>query len=351
MKLLNILAIDVVAVALLATTISVFGCNNDSATTSDVITEQVESPVDVPVQETKPAPTPEPAGVPAPSPAREVTYGEAEAAYQERNYREAATLFTAYLEAKPDNPWGHYMLGLSARKSDDFETAEQAFKRALELDPKHVKSMLNLSRVYLDTGQAEDALEQLYEVFEFDPQSGVAYRLQGRALHQLGDTTDAIHAYRDAILIDSSDGWAINNLGLIYIEQGRFEEALPALARAVELNESAAVIRNNLGIALENTGHFRAAEEAYRAAVELDANIESANRNLARVMEVVEDSSIEAVDLPALAQAFINDCQTWVASLEPVTEEDSIEEESSNDAGLTPIISAKNVSTEDAIGK
>ena len=44
----------------------------------------------------------------------EVTYDEAEDAYRERRYRDAVMLFTRYTELKAENPWGFYMLGLSA---------------------------------------------------------------------------------------------------------------------------------------------------------------------------------------------------------------------------------------------
>ena len=316
MRLHNVIALDVIGVGLLAAAISVFGCNNDSASSDDSAAAAIQEQSPASAEAVVPAP-PSPAITPRPDTAvkqpREVSYAEAEAAYNDRRYAEATDLFTRYTDTKPQNPWGHYMLGLSARKAGDSETAERAFNRALELDPKHVKSMLNLSRVLLDTGRPDDAMEQLYAVFEIDPESGAAYRLQGRAMHQLGDPSDAIAAYQDAIRIDSTDAWSINNLGLIYIEQGRFEEALPALARATELRNDVAVFRNNLGIALENNGHFRDAEDAYRAAVDLDAGYETAATNLARVSEVAQDPATTPADLEQLAQEFVASSERWTS--------------------------------------
>ncbi|HSG28641.1 MAG TPA: tetratricopeptide repeat protein, partial [Candidatus Krumholzibacterium sp.] len=73
----------------------------------------------------------------------EVTYEEAEAAYLARNYGEAAKMFEVYTANKTENPWGYYMLGLSAWKAGDFGKAEGAFKLAIDLDPKHLKSHIN----------------------------------------------------------------------------------------------------------------------------------------------------------------------------------------------------------------
>ena len=76
-----------------------------------------------------------------------VAYEDAEAAYNNRQYATAVQLFTIYTANKDQNPWGFYMLGLSAWKAGDNEYAEEAFEKSLALAPGHVKSLLNLSRV------------------------------------------------------------------------------------------------------------------------------------------------------------------------------------------------------------
>jgi tetratricopeptide (TPR) repeat protein len=241
----------------------------------------------------------------------EVSYEESERAFLDGRYADAVDLFTRYTDRRSTNPWGFYMLGLSAWKAADTDAAERAFDRALELDPKHVKSWLNLARVRLDTGRPEEALQAIDEALAIDSESNVALRLQGRAYHNLGQIEEAIDSYRRAILRDAGDAWSMNNMGLILIEQGRFDEALPPLARAVDLQEGRAIFLNNLGIALENTGHFRAAEEAYKAAVAVDGTHEKAFANLARVEVVEEDPGTDPVDLGELAQTFIDEVEGW----------------------------------------
>jgi Flp pilus assembly protein TadD len=253
---------------------------------------------------------------------KEVTYEDAEAAFLEKNYGEAVELFTQYTETKSENPWGFYMLGLSAWKSKDFDKAEVSFGEALALDQRHVKSWINLSRVLLDTDRPAQALSKIDEALALDPESNAAYRLQGRAYHQLDQKENALDAYRQAIRIDDQDAWSMNNLALIHIEESRFDEAVPPLARAVELTGDIAVFFNNLGMALESTGHFRAAAEAYEAAVSLDGSYEKASANFARIDVVLEDPALEAVDLAVMAQRFVDEIKSWnevtVASEQPV---------------------------------
>jgi tetratricopeptide (TPR) repeat protein len=216
-----------------------------------------------------------------------------------------------YTDRKDENPWGYYMLGLSAWKSGNNERAKEAFTRALELDPRHVKSYLNLGRVLLEMGEPLEALEKARTALEIDPESSVAYRLKGRVFREIRQRPQAIESYRRAIQIDNEDAWSMNNLGLVYIEQELFDKALPPLARAAELMPDNAIFHNNLGMALERTGHFRAAERAYEVAVSIDDRYEKATANLDRIAAVVQDADMEPVDLETVAQGFVDEIGSW----------------------------------------
>ncbi|MEJ2721223.1 MAG: tetratricopeptide repeat protein, partial [bacterium] len=272
----------------------------------------------------------------AAEPPREVTYEEAEQAYNDRRYGEATALFTRYTEQQNSNPWGFYMLGLSAWKAGDFDAAETAFEQALELDGRHVKSRLNLSRVLLDVHRPQDALVRVDEALLIEPGSNDAYRLKGRAY---GQTDEAIRAYRRAIQIDPADAWSMNNLGLIWIESGQFDRALPPLARAVELTGDMPVFLNNLGMALEGTGHFRAAEEEYQNAVDIEPSYFKAAANLSRIEGVVEDPNLEPVDLEVAAGDFADEIARWdhtlLAAEKPDITGPSVDSFKTNDADST----------------
>ncbi len=246
-----------------------------------------------------------------PAPPLEVTYETAESAFLEGLYEEAERLFTNYTDRRSENPWGYYMLGLSAWKAGELERAEGAFETALQLDPGHVKSRVNLSRVLLDGGQPYDAMLNIEEVLAIDPESNDGLRLLGRANHQLGQAEQAVDAYRQAILVDDTDAWSMNNMALVLIEQERFGEALPPLARAVELRDDVAIFQNNLGVALERAGHFRCAEETYKSALAIDSSYENAKLNLARVELLSEPADLLPVDLGELAQIFIDELEGW----------------------------------------
>jgi len=222
-------------------------------------------------------------------------------------------LFTAYTGERPENPWGHYMVGLSSWKGGDRELAERAFLDALALDSSHVKSRLNLGRVLLETERPREALEHIDVAVGLEPGSSDGYRLRARAFEALGWVEDAIASYKTAIVTDGEDVWALNNLGLILIQQGRFREALGPLARATQLEKGKGVASffNNLGIALERTGHYAAAAGAYRAALGVDETYGKASVNLARVVERTNDPAAGVIDLSAIADSFVSEVERW----------------------------------------
>ncbi len=287
--------------ALVIPALVIAGCGTDEDT---IVKKETPSTTQT-VAQTETTPKPQPVETPAPviTP-QNVTYEIAERAFLDGNYDEAVALFSAYTEKKPNNPFGHYMLGLSAWKDGRLDVAETEFKQSLLLDSTHLKSCLNLSRVLLEAHRPSEALSVLDRALEIDSTSGVAYRLKGNVLNDLERSDEAVVAYQSAIQLDPEDAWAMNNLAFIRIQQGRYDEALPALARATELRKDVPVFYNNLGMALEHGGHYAAAAEAYGFAVSLDGSNTKAVQNHDRALTVRDDPSIPAVDLTQLAREF-----------------------------------------------
>lgn len=240
-----------------------------------------------------------------------VTFDMADSAYRDRRYDDAAALFKTYTEGRPTNPWGFYMLGLSAWKSGDLVQAESAFVQALVLDSTHVKSHLNLSRVLLESDQPDSALVHIETAIQLDSTSSEPLRLQGRAFEALGKTDDAIVAYQRAIVKNDSDTWAMNNLGTLYMRLQRFEDAIGPLARANEIDDKVATFHNNLGMALELTGRFQDAAGQYRAALAIEGTYGKSIANLQRVEQVKQDPAITPVDLVERSKQFQDEFTKW----------------------------------------
>ena len=225
--------------------------------------------------------------------AEPLSFAHGQAAYQARKYGEATAIFEAYTERRPGNAWGHYMLGLSAWKHGNFPKSEKAFDKALSIDPRHVKSLVNQSRLFMDMKRHDDAIDRLSRAVDLDPENREANRLLAHSYHLQGRTDDAVTVYRRVLEADEYDAWSMNNLGLLLLETDHADQAVPLLTKAVMLRKEVAEFHNSLGLALEHTGHFRAAAEAFSGALLADPGFEKAKQNLQRVEAVKGGSEVK----------------------------------------------------------
>jgi protein O-GlcNAc transferase len=226
-------------------------------------------------------------------PVEPTSFADGQTAYNAKKYTEAAAIFEAYTLRRPDNPWGHYMLGLSAWKSGDLSRSELAFDTALSLDPRHIKSLVNESRLFNAQNRHDEALARLERATEIDPENREANRLFAHTYHLLGRTDDAIKVYRDVLATNEYDTWTMNNLGMLLLETGHGDEAVTLLTRAVELRQEVAEFHNNLGLALEQTGHFRAAADSFGSALLADPGYHKAKENLTRLEAVKSGAEVK----------------------------------------------------------
>ena len=285
------------------------GKDGPETVSNDVVQTPVASTPVVPTSSTTPIRDTAPA-VPA-----VVSYDDAEAVFKAGNYTEAKALFAGYVDSKPENPWGWYMLGLASWKSGDLTGADRAFDLALKRDPKHVKSLINSARVLIELGRSTEALERINSARTLDSSSTEALRLLARAYHAKGDTESAVKTYRQALVIDERDVWSMNNLGVLYIEQNDAQSAVAPLSRAVQLRPTSPVFQNNLGMALELTGHLAEAKLAYENALKADSTFAKAVRNAKRLGEMTIDPTAPSLNVSEFAELFRQYIRMWRDSI------------------------------------
>jgi tetratricopeptide (TPR) repeat protein len=212
-------SIRIVTVILLIAAVGVAGCSKRDRKKSKPTTESVEQAT--PVKPPSPPPVETDAGqsgfVPGSSPAiaERPSFADGEAAYRARNYQEAVAIFEDYIDRKPGNGWGYYMLGLSAWKAGDFQKSEKAFDQALSIDPDHVKSLVNSGRLFIDQQRNAEALGRLTLAAEIDPDSLEVQRLLAATYQANGNAEEAVAAYRRVIDLKDNDAEAMNQLALL----------------------------------------------------------------------------------------------------------------------------------------
>ena len=96
------------------------------------------------------------------------------------------------------------------------QEAIAAYKRVLELDPKHAAACINLGTIYYNQQNYREAENHYRRAVEIDPRYALGFFDLGNVLDETGRLNEAVEAYRSAIAIAANYADAHYNLALAY---------------------------------------------------------------------------------------------------------------------------------------
>jgi len=187
-----------------------------------------------------------------------------------RDWKDELTLWTKTVQAAPASARAQTNLGLALMERKMYPQAEQALKRALQIDPSsgHLHNALGL--LYASIGRADLAEQAFQEAVRREPDSKIttAAALQNLGMLYLrrGRTAEAKQAFLAALKKNRhlANSWMM--LAKLHLEQGRTEEAEQALTRAVREQPNLASARLMLAqLYLMRNSPERAEVEAHAA--------------------------------------------------------------------------------------
>ena len=117
----------------------------------------------------------------------------AEIHLKRRKHKQARRHLTAALRHQPNNARYHYLLAtaLLNDNSEDLQRAGEHYRRALELDPGHVKCLADYGHLLLRLGQTEEGLARLREAAERAPEDVEVLGKLVKGLRLSGRTDEA----------------------------------------------------------------------------------------------------------------------------------------------------------------
>jgi Flp pilus assembly protein TadD/DNA-binding transcriptional regulator GbsR (MarR family) len=170
-----------------------------------------------------------------------------------------------------------------------YQKAEQAYRRAIALDPKYAYPWNNLGNLLEDRlGRYAEAEAAYRQAIALDPKYAYPWNGLGNLQQdRLGRYAEAEQAYRQAIALDPKYAYPWNNLGnLLQDHLGRYAEAEAAYRQAIALDPKFAHPWNGLGNLLQDRlGRYAEAEQAYRNAIALDPKSADPWNNLGNVLK------------------------------------------------------------------
>jgi serine/threonine-protein kinase len=144
----------------------------------------------------------------------------------------------------------------------DWERAEVAYRRSIELDPGFVSGRAAYSVALAYQGRIDEALAQVRKVIEIDPLAVSVDNVDlGLLLFWNGDREAAVEAWHDTLELSPSHHGSLLNLGSYYCENGRTDEGFELLRRARALYPQTPQVLSEIGACHAHAGDPDAARE------------------------------------------------------------------------------------------
>lgn len=195
------------------------------------------------------------------------------------------------------------LLGDAYVRQQQNASAEQVFRRAVELDSREPEYRRKLAQALLAQGMTDAALEQYQSLTELEPAEVQNYLRMAQIYRQLKKLDKAEESLLRAKQRAPGSLEVIYSEALLYEAQGRFDEAIHVLSDSVaavksnpaslaDSQRTLAVLYEQLGRLNREVENFPAAVSAYRELQRLDTESEK------RARALIADTYRLAKDMP-----------------------------------------------------
>ena len=212
--------------------------------------------------------------------------------YQQGNLQEARTSFERALAqtgneniTDRERSTIQVNLGKVYRDLEQMELAQQAFRRAVVLDPANAQAHNNLGNIQYRLGNCSEAEYELSQAASLAPTSLSSVSQLAIVLFECGNVAGSIPEFERALSLDGAvfAPPLYTYLARAYLEQGRLDEAIRRAQQGALLPPESADAYYHLGRAYAargNEGDVESARRAFERALELDPNYAPAQQAL-----------------------------------------------------------------------
>jgi tetratricopeptide (TPR) repeat protein len=203
---------------------------------------------------------------------------------------------------QPKSVEDRMVLGQLYTVKHDAKKAEEQFHIAQGIEPESEEVVLNLARLYAESGDIQHAAKVIQDVPEADRTPKMEFAL-GAAYDQLKQSKDAIAAYQRAADMDPGDAQTLDalaqalladnqldealkqfklvteadpenvepliHIGEIQRRQGKYEDALTTIRKARKMDPTSLEAGYNEGLLLDVLGRYDEATQTYEKMLEL----------------------------------------------------------------------------------
>lgn len=198
---------------------------------------------------------------------------------------DAHRLLTQVCQADRSDPEAWTLLAIAERKLGNSGAAEQASRRAVQLNPRYAPAHQTLGTALQSQGRLAEAIASYRKAIELQPSRADTHYLLGNALREAGALLEADANYARATALAPDFVAALSNRGALLIALGKPEEAKRCLLQANRIRPGLPQVLCNIAVVLQSEGKFDEAKAYCRDILRQDPNFLDALVLLAELAE------------------------------------------------------------------
>ena len=169
--------------------------------------------------------------------------------YMDQNdCRKAVPHFLEAIRMKENYAYPYHGLGVCASRETPPTGAMYFFRKALEIDPRLTRALIDRGVLFMNQGKFGAAAEDFEQALRIKPDHEAAHANLGLIYLNQGKLTEAEVHLNEARKLYPDSAEVLNNLGILCMKQGRTEEASAWFRQALERVPGHPEIERNLRI-------------------------------------------------------------------------------------------------------
>jgi len=163
------------------------------------------------------------------------------------------------LQAGDWQRWNDYGIGLLLQ--GDLKSAQAAFEKVTEIDPKNPDGWVNIGRAAVQEGDMDRARAVLAKALSLSPDLARAHFFYAKVLRSDGNYDDAAAHLRQVLVQYPRDRVALNDLGRILFLQRKYADAVTVLQSVLSVDPEDLQAHYNLMLCYNGLGDQKQAHE------------------------------------------------------------------------------------------
>lgn len=209
---------------------------------------------------------------------------------QQQDWHEAEQAFMRALQLNPNLAMAHLRLGLTLQAEQQPGALDEV-RKADALAPNNAVIILQLAQMLAATGDDREAIPLLRRAVQLDPGSAAASYQLAVNLQRTGEVNEAVPLLEKAAAADGTNADVLTNLGMALCQQQRAKDAVPVLQKAVSIAPKNVVAREDLAAAYIQLSQFDDAVAQLREALRLTPDAPQLHYNLGLALKMKDDAA------------------------------------------------------------